>query len=95
MLAPLRVVYSAAYHPDTSAELAEARKAGIPLRSYPQAVAELTRQYDTICVAGSHGKTTTSVMVLQGLTALGITAAGLIGTSVPMPAAADMLVVEA
>ncbi len=94
-LIPVRVVYSAAYHPESNVELAEARRAGIPVVSYPQAVAELTRQYDTLCVAGSHGKTTTSVMVLQGLKALGITAAGLIGTSVPMPAAADMLVVEA
>ncbi len=55
------VVYSPAI-PDTNIEILEAQKRHIPLLSYPEAVGMLTAKKTTICVCGTHGKTTTTAM---------------------------------
>src|SRR3989344_9247982 len=56
------VVYSPAIKPENF-ELAAAKALDIKLHSYPEALGRLTRQYYTIAVAGSHGKSTTTAMV--------------------------------
>ncbi len=78
---PDLVLYSAAYDPNSHEELRAAQEHGVPCISYPDMLSVLSRHTSSICVAGSHGKTTTSVMVLRGLDALGVSAAALIGTS--------------
>lgn len=55
------VIYSPAI-PDTNIELQEAKKRKIHILSYPQAVGLLTEEKMTICVCGTHGKTTTTAM---------------------------------
>lgn len=55
------VVYSPAVPPNNPERLA-AEKMGIPEFSYPQAVGLLTRTKSTICICGTHGKTTTTAM---------------------------------
>jgi UDP-N-acetylmuramate--alanine ligase len=63
------VVHSAAVPPDCP-ELEAARVRGIPVVSYPQFLAELTRSRETIGVAGTHGKSTTTAILgtlLRGL----------------------------
>lgn len=44
-------------------ELVTARKLGIPIRSFPELVAELTEREHRIVVAGTHGKTTTTSLI--------------------------------
>lgn len=44
-------------------ELAAAQRQGIPIRSYPELVAELTAKARRIVVAGTHGKTTVTALL--------------------------------
>lgn len=55
------VVYSNAINPENP-ELREARRLGMLVQSYPEAVGVLTRRYRTFGVAGAHGKSTTTAM---------------------------------
>jgi UDP-N-acetylmuramate--alanine ligase len=56
------VIYSFAVKKDNP-ELREAMRRGIPVKTYAEAVGELTRQFFTISVAGAHGKSTTTALV--------------------------------
>ena len=57
------VVYSAAVKQDDP-EMAEAKKQNIPTIERADFLGELTRCYkDTICISGTHGKTTTTYKV--------------------------------
>ena len=57
------VVYSAAIKPDDP-EMLEAQKQNIPTMERSDFLGEITRCYkDTICISGTHGKTTTTSMV--------------------------------
>lgn len=53
------VVYSQAV-PETNPERMWAKENNIPQISYSQAVGELTTEKKTICISGTHGKTTTT-----------------------------------
>lgn len=57
-----QIVYSPAI-PRDNVERAEAARWGIPQSSYPEAIAELTRDKRTIAIAGTHGKSTTTAML--------------------------------
>ncbi len=61
-LAPDLVVFSPAVK-NENPELLEARARGIKAMSYPEALGELTKQYQTIAVAGAHGKSTITAMI--------------------------------
>jgi UDP-N-acetylmuramate--alanine ligase len=56
------VVYSSAVKPD-NAELAAARRAGLPIVRRAEMLAELMRLKRCVAIAGTHGKTTTTTMV--------------------------------
>ncbi len=57
------VVYSAAIKQDDP-EMIEAKKLGIPTIERADFLGEITRCYkDTICISGTHGKTTTTSMI--------------------------------
>ena len=57
------IVYSAAIKEDDP-EMVEAKRLGIPTIERADFLGELTRCYqDTICVSGTHGKTTTTSMI--------------------------------
>ncbi|MGB9721699.1 MAG: UDP-N-acetylmuramate--L-alanine ligase [bacterium] len=56
------VVYSTAVK-DDNCEIAEAKRLGIPVIHRSELLAELTRIKNSICISGTHGKTTTSWMV--------------------------------
>lgn len=56
------VIFSPAV-PKNHPELQEARKNKIKCLSYPQALGELTKEYHTIAVSGTHGKSTTCAML--------------------------------
>ena len=74
-----RVVYSAAISADNP-ELTAARRAGIPILSYAQAVGELTKKYYTLAVAGSHGKSTTTALLGLLLVKAGLDPTIIVGT---------------
>ena len=57
-----RLIYSTAV-PESDWELRYGKKIGKKIFSYPEALGELTKQYKTICVSGTHGKSTTTAML--------------------------------
>jgi UDP-N-acetylmuramate--alanine ligase len=74
----LEVVVSTAI-PADNPELQAARQRGIPVLSRAQLLAQLTAMRRTIAVAGAHGKTTTSSMIVHVLLACGLDPGYLIG----------------
>jgi UDP-N-acetylmuramate--alanine ligase len=72
------VVATAAAAPDHP-ELLAARSAGIPVVARKQALAELVNGTTLAAVAGTHGKTTTTVMATEALRAAGLHPSGLAG----------------
>lgn len=73
------VIYNQAI-PQDNPELLKAKRLGIVSKSYPEAVGELTRQYKTIAVAGSHGKSTTTALVSLILIEAGLDPTVIVGT---------------
>lgn len=58
---------------DDNVELKRAKDLGLEIIDYNEMVGRLTREFKTICVAGCHGKTTTTAMVahvLDGITGI-------------------------
>jgi UDP-N-acetylmuramate--alanine ligase len=64
---PTAVVTTHAAIPKTNPELVEARKRGIPVILRPVVLAKLMAGYTTLMVTGTHGKTTTTSMVIVAL----------------------------
>jgi UDP-N-acetylmuramate--alanine ligase len=76
------LVYSPAV-PETNPERAKALSLGIPQCSYAQALGELSQQYSTIVVTGTHGKSTTTAMLGLILEAAGYDPTVIVGSIVP------------
>jgi UDP-N-acetylmuramate--alanine ligase len=76
------VIHSAAYDPRGNSELIEAAARGLPVLSYPEALGELSRGFDAVGVAGTHGKTSTTAMIGNILKGLGFPATVLAGSQV-------------
>ena len=64
------LIYSAGY-PTTHAEIEAARQRGLTTASYPEFVGWMTKVVPTVCVAGTHGKTTTVQLIGHLLRELG------------------------
>ncbi len=75
------LVYSPAVGPE-NAERRQARRRGIPQLSYSQMLGALMRNRTGVCLAGTHGKSTTTAMTGCILTAAGLAAAVVIGAEV-------------
>lgn len=73
-----RVVYSLAVSP-LDAVLVDARRNGLSVLTLPQALSGFLRPTQQICVAGTHGKTTTSAMIWWILDQAGKHPAGFVG----------------
>lgn len=73
------VVYTIAISID-NVELLKAKELGIKCLSYPEALGEITKDYTTISVCGTHGKTTTTAMIYYALKACGIKPTVIIGS---------------
>jgi UDP-N-acetylmuramate--alanine ligase len=76
------VIYSSAYNPDTNPDLAEARRRGLEMLEYTQALGAFSAAYDAGGIAGVHGKTTTTAITGTLLKALGAPASVLAGSAV-------------
>jgi UDP-N-acetylmuramate--alanine ligase len=64
---PTAVVTTHAAIPKTNPELVEARNRGIPVILRPAVLAKLMAGYTTLMVTGTHGKTTTTSMIIVAL----------------------------
>lgn len=61
-------------------ELREAKRRGIPVKTYAEVVGELTRKFFTVAVAGAHGKSTTTALVSLMLARGGFDPTVIVGT---------------
>ena len=73
------IIYSPAI-PSNNPELQKAKELNIKCLSYPEALGELSKEYFTIAIAGTHGKSTTTAMTALILTAGKIDPTVVIGT---------------
>ncbi len=64
---PTAVVTTHAAIPKTNPELVEARRRGIPVILRPVVLAKLMADHTTVMVTGTHGKTTTTSMLIVAL----------------------------
>lgn len=87
--------------PKDHAELEAARGAGIPIVRRAEALGEVTRMGEVVAIAGTHGKTTTTVLTTEALTAAGLNPTGMVGGRVTnwggnlRPGSDQLFVVEA
>jgi UDP-N-acetylmuramate--alanine ligase len=77
----VEVIYSSAV-PAENAERQAARERGLPERARAELLGELTAMKRTIAVAGTHGKTTTSSMIVHALRTAGLRPGWLVGAPV-------------
>ena len=77
------VIHSPAYDRETHPELAEARRRGLAIYSYPEALGALSAGGPFVGVAGVHGKSTTTAMIGTLARSLGWPATVVVGTAVP------------
>ncbi|MSU55648.1 MAG: UDP-N-acetylmuramate--L-alanine ligase [Candidatus Taylorbacteria bacterium] len=73
------VIYTIAI-PEEHAELVEAKKRGIPILSYPEALGIISKEKYTIAIVGTHGKTTTTAMVAKILIDAGLDPTVIVGS---------------
>ena len=78
-----RAIVVTAAVPRDHPELSAARAAGVPVVPRKEALARLISGGATVAIAGTHGKTTTTVMTTLALTAAGLGPTGLAGGRVP------------
>jgi UDP-N-acetylmuramate--alanine ligase len=78
-LAGARAVVVTAAIPPSHPELEQARTLGLPIVPRKVALAELIEGGQTVAVSGTHGKTTTTVMTTEALTAAGLQPTGIAG----------------
>ena len=84
--------------PENDSELEAARQAGVPVWRRPQLLSELTARVPTIGATGTHGKTTTTALLVTALRALGedpsfVVGGDLVGTGANAHLGADPLLV--
>ncbi len=63
-------------------ELARAKELGVKIYSFPEYLYEQTKEKTRIVVGGSHGKTTTTAMILHVLRKLGVEADYMVGAQI-------------
>ncbi|MBN2197848.1 UDP-N-acetylmuramate--L-alanine ligase [Candidatus Wolfebacteria bacterium] len=73
------VIYSGAVQ-SNNPEIKKAKKLGILIKSYAQALGDLTRKYKTLAITGTHGKTTTTGMLSLVLIKAGFDPTVIIGS---------------
>lgn len=73
------VIYTAAVKEDNP-EFSEAKRRGLKMLSYAQALGEISRDKFTIAIAGTHGKTTTSAMIAQIMIEAGLDPTVIVGS---------------
>lgn len=75
------LIYTPAVKPENP-EFKQAKKLGVKTKSYPEALGDLTKEYFTIAVSGTHGKSTTTTMIALVLTKAGLDPTVIAGTKI-------------
>ncbi len=75
-------VYSTAFRIKENAELMVLSARGVPLYTYAEALGAMTREFYTIAVCGTHGKTTTTALCAHALSGAGNDPSALVGSRV-------------
>lgn len=75
------VVHTTAVGSDNP-EITAACAHNIPVMTYPEAIGELTRQMRTICVCGTHGKTTTTALTTYALIGANVHPTAIVGSCI-------------
>lgn len=94
------VVYTIAI-PETNEELKEAKRMGVTMKTYPEALGDITKEKTTIAICGTHGKTTTTAMTYYAMRACGVNPTLIVGSLLAdkgtnfMKGESDYLIVEA
>ena len=94
-------IYSTAYNANNNPEMSLIEKNGWPKNSYPEALGNLSKQFLTLAVCGTHGKTTTSAMLALALKDAGQDPSAIIGARInqigsnAMVGKGNFLVIEA
>lgn len=65
------VIYSPALRLDEHPELLKAKEMNLKIYEYEQMLGKLTKKFDTICISGCHGKTTTTSMLSHIMSDMG------------------------
>lgn len=65
------VIYSPALKLDTHPELIKATEMGLKIYEYQEMLGKLTKKFETICISGCHGKTTTTSMLSHIMSNIG------------------------
>jgi UDP-N-acetylmuramate--alanine ligase len=78
-LAGVRAVVVTAAVPSSHPELERARELGVPIVPRKVALAELIQGARAVGISGTHGKTTTTVMATEALSAAGLNPTGIAG----------------
>jgi len=73
------VVYTEAMSHDHP-EMVASRELGVPMVNYFEALSQVANDYYLIAVAGSHGKTTTTAMIIDILEEAGLDPTGIVGS---------------
>lgn len=73
------LIYSPAVK-ENNPEFIRAKEKGIRFLSYPEALGELTKEYFTIAITGTHGKSTTTSMIALMLAKAGMDPTVVVGT---------------
>ena len=81
--ADAQLVVATAALPADHAELAAARRRGLPVIKYARALAAVAARAESIAVAGTHGKTTTTALAVSALRAAGLDPGFLLGGAAP------------
>jgi UDP-N-acetylmuramate--alanine ligase len=69
--------------PKNHPELERGRRCGVPVIRRADALGEVTRGHELVAIAGTHGKTTTTVMTAEALAGAGRDPTALVGGRVP------------
>ena len=73
-------IYSDAWLTMNPALIKTAKRKGVPVLSYYQTLGEVTKQYFLIAIAGTHGKTTTTAMLIDILEEAGKDPTAIVGS---------------
>ncbi len=76
------VIHSTAFD-DRNIEISEFKNRGVKILSYPEALGEIMKEFETIAICGTHGKTTTTAMTAFAFTGAGEDVNVLVGSIIP------------
>ena len=76
------VIYTEAINKKTNLEFKDAEKKGIECLTYREALGKLTKNYRLISISGTHGKTTTTSLLIAAMLANNVDINAIVGTNI-------------